>query len=182
MTARSSAATGIAPTPKTKIPLHGAKRWAYLARQQTIRLATTEEDGSIYLSPLWFIVDNKKIFLPIDAAGRHGRNGEAGRPLAGLVDAGDEFAIVSGVRIVGRMVRVDDAALKDRLNSLLFDKYFYVGHPYADVYFEMGVAAGRIFYELVPDRIVGWDAREIAVPPAPESRVLPDFVRDRLLP
>ena len=29
----------------------------------------------------------------------------------------------------------------------------------------MGVAAGRIFYELVPDRIVGWDAREIAVPP-----------------
>lgn len=175
-------ATGITPTPKTTIPLHGAKRWAYLARQKTIRLATTEEDGSIYLSPLWYLVDNKRIFLPIDAGARHGRNGEAGRPLAGLVDVGDEFATVSGVRIVGRMVRVDDAALRDRLNSLLFEKYFDVGHPYAEVYFEMGVAAGRIFYELVPERIVGWDAREIAVPPAPESRVLPDFVRDRLLP
>ena len=171
----------ISATPKTKIPLHSEKRWAYLTRAKTIRLATTEEDGSIYLSPLWFLVDNKKIFIPIDAAGRHGRNGEAGRPLAGLVDAGDEFSIVSGVRIVGKMVRVDDAALRDRLNSLLFEKYFYVGHPYAEVYFEMGVAAGRIFYELVPDRIVGWDAREIALPPAPESRVLPDFVRDRLL-
>src|SRR5271170_20785 len=121
MTARSTA-NGIAPTPKTKIPLHGAKRWAYLARQQTIRLATTVEDGSVYLSPLWFIVDNKKIFLSIDAAGRHGRSGEAGRALAGLVDVGDEFASVSGVRIVVRMERVDDAALRDRLNSLLFEK------------------------------------------------------------
>ena len=177
-----TAASGITPTPKTTIPLYGEKRWAYLTRQKTIRLATTEEDGSIYLSPLWFVVDNKKLFLPIDAAGRHGRNGQAGRPLAALVDDGDEFSTVTGVRIVGRMVRVEDAAVSDRLNSMLFDKYFYVGHPYAEVYFEMGAAAGRKFYELVPDRIVGWDAREIAASPGPESRVLPDIVKDRLLP
>ena len=102
--------------------------------------------------------------------------------MAGLVDAGDEFSTVTGVRIMGRMVRVEDATLRDRLNSMLFEKYFYVGHPHAEVYFEMGAAAGRKFYELVPDRIVGWDAREIAVSPGPESRVLPDFVKDRLVP
>jgi Pyridoxamine 5'-phosphate oxidase len=181
MTTRSAAA-GIAKTPKTTIPLYGDKRWAYLTRQKTIRLATTEEDGSIYLSPLWFVVDSKKIYLPIDAAGRHGRNGAAGRPLAALVDDGDEFSTVTGVRIVGRMVRVEDMAHADRLNSMLFEKYFTVGHPYAEVYFEMGVAAGRKFYELVPDKIVGWDAREIAIPPGPESRVLPDFVKDRVIP
>jgi hypothetical protein len=172
----------ISATPKTKIPLHSEKRWAYLTRAKTIRLATTEEDGSIYLSPLWFLVDNKKIFIPIDAAGRHGRNGAAGRPLAALVDDGDEFSTVTGVRIVGRMQLIEDKALSDRLNSMLFDKYFYAGHPYAEVYFEMGTAAGRKFYELVPEKIVGWDAREIAASPGPESRVLPDFVRDRLLP
>ena len=122
-----TASSGIAATPKTKIPLYGAKRWAYLTRQKTIRLATTEEDGSIYLSPLWFVVDNKKIFIPIDAAGRHGRNGAAGRPLAALVDDGDEFSTVTGVRIVGRMQLIEDKALSDRLNSMLFDKYFYVG-------------------------------------------------------
>jgi Pyridoxamine 5'-phosphate oxidase len=181
MTTKSTA-SGISPTPKTTVPLRGDKRWAYLSRQKTIRLATTEEDGSIYLSPLWFVVDNKRIYLPIDAAGRHGRNGEAGRPLAALVDAGDEFSTVTGVRIVGRMVRVEDASLRNRLNTMLFEKYFYVGHPYAEVYFEMGAAAGRKFYELVPDKIVGWDAREIAVSPGPESRLLPDFVTDRLVP
>src|ERR1700722_3991619 len=122
------AATGITSTPKTTVPLHGDKRSAYLARQKTIRLATTEEDGWIYMSPLWFIVDNKKIFIPIDAAGRHGRNGEAGRPLAALVDAGDEFSTVTGVRIVGRMQLIEDKALSDQLNSMLFDKYFYAGH------------------------------------------------------
>jgi len=181
MTTKSSA-TGITPTPKTVVPLHGDKRWAYLSRQKTIRLATTDEDGSIYLSPLWFVVDNKHLYLPIDAAGRHGRNGEAGRPLAALVDAGDEFSTVTGVRIVGRMAWVEDTTMVDRLSTLLFEKYFYVGHPHAEVYFEMGAAAGRKFYELVPDRIVGWDAREIAVSPGPESRVLPDFVKDRLVP
>jgi hypothetical protein len=174
--------TGITPTPKTKIPLYGAKRWAYLSRQKTIRLATTEKDGSIYLSPLWFVVNDKHIYIPIDAAGRHGINGAAGRPLAALVDDGEEFSTVTGVRIIGRMVRIEDRALSDRLNSQLFDKYFYPGHPYAEVYFEMGVAAGRTFYELVPDKIVGWDAREIAASPGPESRVLPDFVRDRIIP
>src|ERR1700732_3246533 len=115
-----TAASGITPTHTTTVPLHGDKRWAYLSRQKTIRLATTEEDGSIYLSPLWFVVDNKKLFLPIDAAGRHGRNGEAGRPLAALVDDGDEFSTVSGVRIVGRMGRLNDTTLSDLLNSLVF--------------------------------------------------------------
>ena len=176
------AATGISPTPKTTVPLHGDKRWAYLTRQKTIRLATTEEDGSIYLSPLWFIVDNKKLYHSNRCRRASRTQWRAGRPLAALVDAGDEFSTVTGVRIVGRMVRVKDAALSDRLNSMLFDKYFYAGHPHAEVYFEMGNAAGRKFYELVPDKIVGWDAREIAVSPGPESRVLPEFVRDRLLP
>lgn len=181
MTTRTPA-NEISATPKTTIPLYGDKRWGYLTRQKTIRLATTEEDGSIYLSPLWFVVDNKKLYLPIDAAARHGRNGAAGRPLAALVDDGDEFSTVTGVRIVGRMVRIEDTAQSVRLNTMLFEKYFTVGHPYAEVYFEMGVAAGRKFYELVPERIVGWDAREIAIPAGPESRLLPEFVKDRLLP
>lgn len=173
--------TGIIATPKTTVPLFGEKRWAYLARQRTIRVASTEVDGSIYLSPLWYVVDDKRIYLPIDAAGRHGVNGQSGRPLAALVDAGDEFATVSGVRILGRMVPVEDEAQIERIQSLLFDKYFGSGHPYAEAYFEMGEARARKFFELVAYKIVGWDAREIALSPAPESRVLPESVGDRLI-
>ena len=68
-------------------PLRGAKRWAYLDRAKTIRVATTNEDATIYLSPLWLVVDDETIYLPIDAGSRHAVNFEAQRPVAALVDA-----------------------------------------------------------------------------------------------
>ncbi len=162
-------------------PLRGEKRWAYLARQKTIRVATTNEDGSIYLTPLWFVVDEQKIYLPLDAGSRHGTNAEAGRAVAALVDAGDEFTTVSGVRILGSLAAVDDPALASRLQDMVFEKYFYVGHPYAEQYFEFGEFAGRRYFQLVPEKMIGWDSRETTMPAVPEARVLPDFVKDRII-
>lgn len=160
-------------------PLRGKKRWAYLERQRTMRLATTNDDGSIYLSSLWYVIRDETIFLPIDAAGKHGTNIKAKRNLAGIVDSGDEYATVAGVRILGSAVEVDDPALFEELQNLVFDKYFYEGHPYAEPYFQFGQTAGRKYYALIPDKMIGWDCRETAAPQAVESRVLPDFVTDR---
>jgi hypothetical protein len=162
-------------------PLRGEKRWAYLTRAKTMRVATLNEDSSIYLSPLWYVVHEKKIYIPIDAASRHGANFTAGRSLSALVDGGDEYATVHGVRIIGTMREVTDSALAETLAQVVFDKYFHVGHPYADNYFEFGAAAGRTYYELVPDKMIGWDMREINTLATPEARTLPDHVGDRLL-
>lgn len=162
-------------------PLRGKKRWAYLERQKTMRLATTNADGSIYLSSLWYVIRDETIFLPIDAAGKHGENIKAKRSLAGIVDSGDEYATVAGVRILGSAVEVDDDELFAVLQNLVFDKYFYEGHPYAEPYFQFGQTAGRKYYALVPDKMIGWDCRETAAPQAVESRVLPDHVTDRRL-
>ncbi len=162
-------------------PLRGEKRWAYLTRQKTIRVATTNEDGSIYLTPLWFVVDEQKIYLPLDAGSRHGTNAEAGRAVAALVDAGDEFTTVSGVRILCSLAAADDPALASRLQDMVFEKYFYVGHPYAEQYFEFGEFAGRRYFQLVPEKMIGWDSRETTMPAVPEARVLPDFVKDRII-
>lgn len=162
-------------------PLRGKKRWAYLTRARTIRIATTNEDGSIYLSPLWMVVHEEKLYIPIDAASRHAANFEAGRPLAALVDAGDEYATVSGVRIIGRMEVVRDRELVEHLQNLVFEKYFGTGHPYAESYFEFGEWAGRQYFELVPDKMIGWDMREITTTAVPEARALPPHVTDRRL-
>jgi hypothetical protein len=167
-------------TASTLQPLRGDKRWAYLARARTIRIATLSEDGTIYLSPLWLVVHDKKIYIPIDAASRHGANVSAGRTLSALVDAGEEYATVSGVRIIGSMEPVTDAALAENLSGLVFDKYFHVGHPYAESYMEFGQVAGRTFYELVPAKMIGWDMREVNTLAMPETRVLPAHVGDRL--
>ncbi len=171
----------MAITASMLAPLRGKKRWAYLARAKTIRVATTNEDGSIYLSPLWMVVHEERIYIPVDAASRHGANFEAGRPLAALVDAGDEYATVAGVRILGAMQVVDDEALYEQLQQMVFDKYFHVGHPYAAAYFEFGEWAGRRYFELVPDKLIGWDSRETTMPQVPETRALPAHVADRTL-
>ena len=168
-------------TASMAAPLRGAKRWAYLERAKTIRLASTNEDGSIYLSPLWHVVDDRKIYLPLDAASRHGTNLAAGRELAGLVDSGDEFSTVAGVRILGHAEPVDDEDLYERLQEMVRAKYFYKNHPYEDAYFEFGKFAKRKYYELVPDKMIGWDQREQATAPATESRLLPAFAEDRRL-
>lgn len=165
-------------------PIHGmkgAKRWAYLARQKTIRVATTNEDGSIYLSPVWYVVKDQRIFLPLDAGSRHARNAEAGRAVAAVVDSGDEYATVHGIRMTGSLRPVDDQGLVDQLLELIFDKYFYQGHPYAESYFQFGRAAGRRITELLPAKFVGWDMRETALPTVPEARSLPKSARDRLI-
>lgn len=166
-------------TASMAAPLRGKKRWAYLERQKTFRLATTNEDGSIYLSSLWYVIRNEIIYLPVDAAGKHGINFEAKRNLAGLVDSGDEFSTVAGVRIFGTIELVDNPELFDALQDLVFEKYFYVDHPYAEHYFAFGNTVGRKYYALTPTKMIGWDSREISPPQAVEARVLPDFVTDR---
>ncbi len=169
-------------TASMTAPLRGAKRWAYITRASTLRVATTCEDGSIYLSPVWFVVQDKHIYLSLDAAGRHAVNFRQRRPMAALIDSGDEYATVAGVRIIGEAEEiVGDEPLISRLQELLFEKYFYVDHPYAEAYFEFGEAAGRKFFELVPERMIGWDSREVTTPQVPEARVLPDVVTDRRL-
>jgi len=169
------------PTASTFMPLRGEKRWAYLTRAKTIRIATANEDGSIYLSPLWYVIHTKRIFVPIDAASQHGANFKAGRALSGLVDSGDEYATVHGVRLLGTMSLVSDKSLLAKIDELLFEKYFYVGHPYAESYFQFGIAAGRRVFEMIPTKMIGWDMREVALPQVPESRVLPAIATDRLL-
>ncbi|MCU1627604.1 MAG: pyridoxamine 5-phosphate oxidase family protein [Pseudonocardia sp.] len=172
----------VAPvTASTWQPLRGDKRWAYLSRAKTIRVATLNEDGSIYLSPLWMVVHEKKLYIPIDAASRHGANFTAGRALSALVDGGDEYATVSGVRITGTMHEVTDEALEETLAQLVYDKYFHVGHPYAEQYLEFGEVAGRRYYELAPTKMIGWDMREITTIAMPETRTLPAHVGDRIV-
>jgi nitroimidazol reductase NimA-like FMN-containing flavoprotein (pyridoxamine 5'-phosphate oxidase superfamily) len=162
--------------------MKGAKRWGYITRQKTIRLATTNEDGSIYLSPLWFVVHDKRIYLPLDAGSRHATNSAAGRALAAVIDSGDEYATVHGIRFTGSLKPVEDKGFYDTAMGMIFEKYFYDGHPYAEAYFQFGLASGRQIVELVTKKAIGWDMREISVPAMPEARVLPEFVTDRILP
>jgi general stress protein 26 len=174
-------ATATEPPVNTMTPLKGAKRWAYLGQQSSIRLASLEENGDIYLTPLWFVISDQEIYLPLDAGSRHATNSEAGRSVSALVDAGDDYSTVTGVRILGTLEAVTDDSMAERLQDLVLDKYFHLGHPFAEAYVEFGEFADRSFQRLAVTRMIGWDMRENATLAMPEARSLPDFVSDRLL-
>jgi general stress protein 26 len=161
-------------------PLRGKKRWSYLSRERTLRIATLNADGSIYLSSLWFAVVDEAIYLPIDAAGRHAENLRAGRAMSSLVDGGDEYATAAGVRIVGTAEEVDDADLVEKLEQAIGEKYFHEGHPFAEAYFLFGKTAGRKYFKVTPEKWAGWDTRETTTAQVTEVHELPDFVKDRL--
>ena len=168
-------------TASTFAPLRGAKRWEFLERARTIRFATANEDGSIYLSPLWLVVHDGRIFIPVDAASKHGANFESGRPLAALVDGGDEYATVHGVRIHGTMEVNDDPELYETLQELVRQKYFHNGHPYAEAYFEFGEFAGRRVLRAGPGEDDRLGHARAGRGPGQRGPALPDHVGDRLL-
>ena len=122
----------------------------------------------------------------------------SGKTLAAFFYAIDQLGREAGERAAGEQVSRNPKARNDAqtsevngpgvrllyispLKALVADKYFGPGHPFSDAYFDFGQFAGRRFFELVPDKMIGWDQRETTTPTAYEARVLPEFIGDRLL-
>jgi hypothetical protein len=154
-------------------PLRGAKRWAFLERAKTIRIASTSGDAPIYVSPLWYVALDRKLYIPIDQASKHTANLTNGGRLGACVDQGDEVATTHGVIIEGTGKTVEDDALREELHGLVMEKYFYTGHPYRDDYEEIRLYTGNIWLELEISRMYGFDLREVAALPVNEKRYLP---------
>jgi nitroimidazol reductase NimA-like FMN-containing flavoprotein (pyridoxamine 5'-phosphate oxidase superfamily) len=160
----------------TAAPMKGAKRWAFLERARTIRVASQAGEGRIYVSPLWYVVKDRKIYIALDQAGRHARNVSEGGQLSAVVDQGDEFATAHGVTMEGTAVAVEDEDFTEELHQLVLAKYFYDGHPYLEEYIDFGRYYTRKFYEILPERTIGWDSREGAVISALEKRYFPEAI------
>lgn len=157
----------------TIAPLRGDKRWAFLERQRTIRVATASPGGAIYVNPLWYVVKDRTIYLPMDQASKHLANIEAGGQLSAVVDAGDEFATAHGLMIEGGVELVEDVELSEELNEMSLEKYFYVGHPYRQQYIDFGNTYDRSWWRLLIDGTISWDIRECSPMATREKRFLP---------
>jgi hypothetical protein len=157
-------------------PLRGAKRWSFLERGHTIHVASQSGDDSIYVSPLWYVVHEQRIFIPLDQASRHGKNIAAGGRLSAVVDKGEELGAVRGVNLEGTGKLIEDPQFAEELQEMVLQKYFYKGDPYLEEYVNFGKYYGRRFYEIEVTKMYGWDLREAGVLATPERRTLPPHV------
>jgi nitroimidazol reductase NimA-like FMN-containing flavoprotein (pyridoxamine 5'-phosphate oxidase superfamily) len=169
-------------------PLTGAALWGYLEKATTMRLATVTGRQAIEVSPVWFVVQGKTIYFPIDPtvgdpgraatpASRHLAALDSGARVSGVIDDGEDLTNFRGVQLAGKAAAVDNGKLVEDLLDLALEKYFYIGHPHLEHYLSRGAIELRRWYRLVPDRIDGWDRRLLPQPPILERRVLPPHLR-----
>jgi hypothetical protein len=168
-------------------PLDGAKRWAFLEKAAKLRLASALPGGPINVSPSWFVVVDDTVYVPLDPTvgdpiqtitpdSRHIDVIDAGGRVTALIDEGDEISNVRAVQLEGTSERVVDDKLVDELLDLVAEKYFHVGHPHLEYYFSAGAVAARHWYRIVPDRVDGWDMRELPQPPVQDLLSFPEHV------
>ena len=170
-------------------PLKGAALWGYLEQARTMRLATVTGRQAIEVSPVWFVVRNETIYFVIDPtvgdpgrsttpASRHLSTLDSGGRVSGVVDDGEDLSNFRGVQIAGKATPIEDPKLTEELLDLSLEKYFYIGHPHLEHYLSRGAIELRRWFQLVPDRIEGWDRRLLPQPPILERRVLPPHLRN----
>jgi hypothetical protein len=161
-------------------PLRGKKRWGFLERATEIYIASTTGDEPIYVSPLWYVVKDRVVYTFIDQASAAEQNFHG--KVSAVVAGGTHFGDAHGVMLKAIVPeRIDDPALRDELQELALEKYFYPGHPYRQEFIDFGHYHDRRWYALVPNGTVSWDLRELAPLSAREKRYFPPEVGDRLV-
>jgi Pyridoxamine 5'-phosphate oxidase len=138
----------------------------YLRSQRTARVATTGERGHPHVVPLWFVWHDRTLFLnstlgnpTVDNALRTGR-------AAAVVDDGDEYDVLRGVTLGGRVERAEGDPRLPQVEREWSVKYLGGRElPY-------GRWRNRLWLRLVPERVASWDFRKI-----PEAKARRDRER-----
>ena len=128
---------------------------AFLRTQRTARVATTGPGGSPHVVPLWFIWHEGTLFLNSTlgnpTVGNMLRSGRA----AAVIDDGEEYEVLRGATITGRVEEAEDDPRLPRVEREWSEKYLG-GEPVPYRRWR-----NRVWLRLVPERIASWDFRKI---------------------
>lgn len=168
-------------------PNKGEKRWGFAEQAKKLRIATTGADGTINISPAWFIVVDETVYVALDPDvgdpihsstpdATHIENIRAGGHVSVIIDEGDQVNNVVAVQIAGHGEIVEDEDLIDLLHDLVAEKYFYAGHPHLPHYFSAGMVSSRRWCRLVDEQTDGWDMRVLLQPPVQDHLPFPEHM------
>ena len=142
----------------------------YLGTQRTLRLATVGDDGVPHVVPLWFVWHEGAVWLNSLRKTRRHRHLLTGRPVGLVIDDGDAYDQLRGVRMTGRpQARPDDDPVR-------VEAYRRFGRKY----FDRDELPNQRSYEAIriqPDELASWDFRKI--PKGADAKVGLDRPSDR---
>lgn len=148
------------------LSLSEEERDVFLRSQRTARVATIDENGYPHVVPLWYVWHEGTLFLnstlgnpTVDNMLRSGR-------AATVIDDGDEYEILRGVTLSGRIEQAEEDPRLPRVERAWSEKYLGGDAvPYRRW-------RNRVWLRLVPERVASWDFRKI-----PEAKAHRDASR-----
>lgn len=140
--------------PRSELRLTDEELHNFLTESRTLRIATVDDDGVPHVVPLWYVWHEDAIWLnSLASSARHGHFRDA-RPLGLVIDDGDRYEELRGVRMTGRPeIVADDDPVRIEAYRLFARKYFNVD--------ELPNQRSYQTVRIVPDEIASWDFRKI---------------------
>ena len=133
--------------------------WRFLESQTKIYAAFTRPDGYPHVSPIWFCVEDDKIYMRTHDYKVKTALARTGKACC-VVDDGYLYKELRGVIIWGRSKVITDAKLIDHINRRLDVKYQEQQWKPSEMpvdWVEQRMQEKRAFIELTPERIDSWD-------------------------
>ncbi|CAI7974050.1 MULTISPECIES: pyridoxamine 5'-phosphate oxidase family protein [Parafrankia] len=137
--------------------------WEFVSAAHTGVLTTLRADGAPVSLPTWFVVVDRTVCLSTPSGARKLGRVRRDPRAAFLVESGRAWAELRAVHLSGRVGPVEDDATRDRVRSLLDEKYaaFRVS-PQRLPAAARSAYTDRAVLRLVPDeRVLSWDNSRI---------------------
>jgi len=141
---------------------------AYLASQRTITLTTLRPDGSPVAHPLWFVKLGKSVYIDTRAGSLKHKNVLNDSRVCAVVESGESYFELRGVRIEGACQPVSDSEEIERVQAALREKDLALGSGMAEMpaWFSKNRTqrrsrGDRVMLRIPMERVYSWDFSKV---------------------
>ena len=137
--------------------------WKFLESQGKIYVAFTKADGYPHASPIWFCIENRRIYMRTHDYKVKAALAQSGKACF-VIDDGYAYRELRGVIVWGRSRVITNPTLKKRISSVLDRKYLKQQWKPSEMpgpWVEERLKEKRAFIEVIPQKIDSWDNGKI---------------------
>lgn len=132
---------------------------AFLGQMRTCRMATVGAEGQPHISALWFVWDGEHVWINSVVKSQRWTDVMRDPRVTLIVDGGDEFGDLHGVKLEGTVESVGDVPRTNAGNAELVAPELAFARKYLGRD-EFAYDGGHAWLKLTPDKIVSWDFRK----------------------
>ncbi len=161
---RGLAALRNVPANRQYVPIKDSEIWGFIDSKEKLFVAFPMEDGYPHVTPVWFCVLNRKIYVRTHDYKVKTQLARSGKACCAL-DEGRTYKELRGVVIWGRCRVVSEEPLIERIEKVMRMKYKDQQWKAAEmppVWVAERKAEKRAYVEIAPRRISSWDNTRIA--------------------